>query len=139
MRGGGARRAGVAAGAEGTGRGRGRGMGRPFGLSVSRRLTPTRFRKTYFWSTFSSGRAAQLILPLTRLRCFGATAGQAGPPAGTVGWAKAARTPALSSPSPPLGGERLSCASSGLPRPVVPENGVEDGQQLSGYGDEGDH
>jgi hypothetical protein len=36
-------------------------------------------------------------------------------------------------------GERLSSLSSGLPWPIVPEDGVEDGEQLSSDGDEGDH
>src|SRR6202035_3352927 len=35
--------------------------------------------------------------------------------------------------------ERLSCVSSVLPWPVVSENSVEDGQKLSGDGDECDH
>src|SRR6185503_13334034 len=36
-------------------------------------------------------------------------------------------------------GERLSWLSSGLPWSLIPENGVEDGQELSGDSDKGDH
>src|ERR1700704_752464 len=35
--------------------------------------------------------------------------------------------------------QRLSCLSSGLPFPFVPEHGVEGGEDLTGDGDEGDH
>src|SRR5205085_7775612 len=36
-------------------------------------------------------------------------------------------------------GERLSCVSSGLPWFLVSQDGVEDGEELAGDGDEGDH
>src|SRR5262250_409081 len=41
--------------------------------------------------------------------------------------------------SPRLRGERLSCLSSGLPWPIVPDDCVEDGQQLSSDSDECNH
>src|ERR1051326_9249566 len=34
------------------------------------------------------------------------------------------------------GGERLSWESSGLPRSLLPDDSVEDGEKLSGYGDD---
>src|SRR6187549_1583184 len=38
--------------------------------------------------------------------------------------------------SPQVRGERLSCKSSGLPWPVIPKDGVEHRQKLSGDRDE---
>jgi len=38
-----------------------------------------------------------------------------------------------------IGSERLSCLSSGLPRLIVPDDGVEDGEKLSGDCDKRDH
>jgi len=35
--------------------------------------------------------------------------------------------------------QRLSSLSSGLPFSFVPDHGVEDGEDFTGYGDEGDH
>src|SRR5882672_6888951 len=40
-------------------------------------------------------------------------------------------------PSPCVRGERVSLASSGLPRFLLSDDGVEDGQELSGDGDGG--
>src|SRR3984893_14564047 len=63
------------------------------------------------------------------------------PPLGL--FARVSWTHGLSTPSPRVRGEgrdeRLSCVSSVLPWPVVSENSVEDGQKLSGDGDECDH
>src|SRR5262249_30126234 len=39
----------------------------------------------------------------------------------------------------PTRGERLSWLSSALPWPIVSENGIEDGQELSSDGDESGH
>src|SRR5216684_8781828 len=44
--------------------------------------------------------------------------------------------PFWSDTSPRLRGERLSCLSSVLPWPIVPDDSVEDDEQLSGDGDE---
>src|SRR5258705_4772973 len=35
--------------------------------------------------------------------------------------------------------QRLSCESSNLPWAIIPEDGVEDGEEFSGDGDESDH
>src|SRR3954467_13210403 len=40
---------------------------------------------------------------------------------------------------PRAAGERLSWVSSGLPWFLVSQDGVEDGEELAGDGDEGDH
>src|SRR3954464_11968626 len=53
---------------------------------------------------------------------------------------RCSRTRRAPPPPPSLAtGERLSWVSSGLPWFLVSQDGVEDGEELAGDGDEGDH